>query len=331
MAKKTLSIGGATYDLFVRLPEDSTSQCNDTKSFALPLGAKIRVKELIESCGGGASNTSVGLARLGCNACFEGILSSDQWGEKLLKNLTAEEVDTSCITIVENEVSSFSIILSGASGERVILYEPGTNKHLHDVTFDKHIIEQMDWVYLNHIQEDSCVIQDDIIKALSTINTGLTWNPGGCQIDMGLTFQDNTELLRHTDLIVVNKEEALAFTKQSTIEDAISILLTVGVRNVAITNGGKGTVASDGKNLYHCPTVANVKIVDTTGAGDAFGTGATWALIHGMSLPIALKAGSINAASVVSSIGSQTALLRDTQIRKRLEETDLDVSVQPLS
>lgn len=331
MAKKTLSIGGATYDLFVRLPQGSASNCHNTESFALPLGAKIRVKELVEACGGGASNTSVGLSRLGCKACFEGILSSDQWGEKLLKNLVAEGVDTGCVTIVENEVSSFSIILSGDSGERVILYEPGTNKHLHDVTFDRHIIEEMDWVYLNHIQEDSCVIQDDIVNTLSATETGLTWNPGGCQIDIGLTAPNNCELLKHTDLILVNKQEALKFTKTDSIEAAINTLLEAGVRNVAVTDGGNGTVASDGTQLYRCPTVPNTEIVDTTGAGDAFGTGATWALAEGMTLPIALKAGSINAASVVGAIGSQTALLRDTQIRKRLEETDLDVSACPLS
>lgn len=323
MKKKTLSIGGATYDLFVRLPDGTVHECEAEASFALPLGAKIRVKELIESCGGGASNTAVGLSRLGCQAYFEGILSSDQWGEKLMNNLQRERVDTSCVTVVEDEVSSFSLILSGTSGERVILYEPGTNKHLHDVTFDRHMLSNMDWVYLNHIQEDSCNIQDDIVAMLSSVDTGLTWNPGGCQIDMGLEASNNKELLKHTDLLVLNKQEALAFTKAADIAEAIAVLLGAGVRNVAITDGKHGTTASDGTSTFHCPVVSGVTIVDTTGAGDAFGTGATWALVNGMSLPEAIKAGSINAASVVGAIGSQAALLTDTEIRKRLTHDPL--------
>ena len=330
MAKKTLSIGGATYDLFVRLPDNTVRDCKNTESFALPLGAKIRVKELIESCGGGASNTSVGLSRLGCDACVEGVLSADQWGEKLLKNLQAEGVQTDCITIVEHEVSSFSIILSGESGDRVILYEPGTNKHLHDSTFNKAMVSQMDWVYLNHIQEDSCVIQDDIVEMLTSVDTGLTWNPGGCQIDKGLAAPNNKELLQNTDLIILNKEEVLTFTKTQTVEEAISVLLAAGVKNVAVTDGSRGSIASDGKNLYRCPTVSNAEIVDTTGAGDAFGTGVTWALLNGLTLPQALKTGSINAASVVGAIGSQTALLTDTEINTRLQESDLSVSIDPL-
>ena len=242
-----------------------------------------------------------------------------------------EGVDTECVTIVEDEVSSFSIILSGNSGERVILYESGTNTHLHDVTFDKDKLAQMDWVYLNHIQEDSCVIQDDIVEMLA-VEGGprLTWNPGGCQIDEGLTPSNNRELLRHTDLLLLNKEEALAFTKTQSIKEAIAALLAAGVANVAITDGKRGVSASDGNKIYTCPVVLGTEILDTTGAGDAFGTGVTWGLLEGLNLPDALKTGSINAASVVGSIGSQTALLTDTEIRKRLKELDLNVTSDSL-
>lgn len=331
MGKKTLSIGGATYDLFVRLPEGSVMDMGSEDCFALPLGAKIKVDNLLETCGGGASNTSVGLSRLGCDACFEGVMSSDQWGEKLLQNLTREGVHTDCITIVEDEVSSFSIILSGASGERVILYEPGTNAHLHDVTFDKSMLQQMDWVYVNHIQEGSCVIQNDIVEMLSSPDSPkLTWNPGGCQIEMGMEPDNNRELLRHTDLLLLNKQEALTFTEKTTIEEAILAVLAAGVTNVVVTDGKHGCTASDGHNLYRCPVISDVAIVDTTGAGDAFGTGVTWGLLTGLALSEALKAGSINGASVVSAIGAQTALLTDTEIRKRLQTSDLAVSVDSL-
>lgn len=329
MGHRTLSIGGATYDLFVRLPNYAVAECKEADSFALPLGAKIRVEDLVETCGGGAANTSVGLARLSCTACYEGVVSSDQWGEKLTQNMKKEGVDTSCITVVEDEVSSYSIILSGKSGERVILYEPGTNKHLHDANFDKEMLSNVDWVYLNHIQEGSCIIQDDIAEMLSAYGAPkLTWNPGGCQIEAGM--EKHADLLRNTDLLLLNKEEALRFTKTDTTEAAIRIIIKSGVANVCITDGGNGTMASDGKNIYTCPALSNVDIVDTTGAGDAFGTGVTWALMEGMILPDAVKTGSINAASVVSKIGAQTALLTDTEITKRLTDCSLDVSINPL-
>jgi ribokinase len=331
MGKKTLSIGGATYDLFVRLPSDVIHECENAESFALPLGAKIRIDQLIETCGGGASNTSVGFSRLGCDAYFEGIVSSDQWGEKITETLSKEGVDTSCVTIVEDEVSSFSIILSGSSGERVILYESGTNTHLLDATFDKQKLSQVDWVYLNHIQEDSCEIEDDIMEMLARSGgPKLSWNPGGCQLDKGCDTKSNSALLKHTDLLLLNKEEALSFTSTANVEEAITTLLALGVANIAISDGPRGSTASDRHKIYRCPVVSGIEILDTTGAGDAFGTGVTWGLLSGLSLPDALKTGTINAASVVGAIGAQTTLLTDIEINARLKTSDLTVTSDSL-
>ena len=325
-----MSIGGATYDLFVRTDKQLVHECKEVRSLALPLGEKVQVKEVIETCGGGASNTAVGLARLGCSAGFCGVIGSDQWGEKLLENLKSEGVDVECATVVENEVSSFSIILSSGGGERVILYTPGTNTHLHDANFGKETASAVDWVVLNHIQEGSCVIQDDLIDILAAEgNPRFTWNPGGCQIDAGITEPNNRKLLAHTDLLLLNKEEAMRFLQADSPEQAIRTAVEIGTKNICVTDGKNGTIASDGKQLFSC-SILNTETVDTTGAGDAFDTGMTWALLTGKDLPTALKAGTINAASVVGAIGAQAGLLTDSEIHRKLQSVDLDVAARPL-
>jgi sugar/nucleoside kinase (ribokinase family) len=324
-----MSIGGATYDLFVQVNHEIIENKEHERVFSLPLGAKVRVQGVIETCGGGASNTSVGLSRLGCKAHFEGVISSDQWGEKLLANLQAEGVDTSLATVVEGEVSSFSIILSASEGERVILYEPGTNVHLHKANFDREVVGEMDWVYLNHIQEGSSAIQDDIVKILTDQRIHLTWNPGGGQIDVGLDLPSNRLLIRNTDLLLLNREEALAFSRTKSIEEALATLIGAGTSRVCITDGKNGAFASDGTHTYFCPCDRNARVVNTTGAGDAFGTGVTWALTKHFDFPTALKAGTINAASVVGAIGAQKGLLTETQMKERLETTSLAVDVRP--
>lgn len=330
--KRTISIGGATYDLFVQTNSDVVQAVEGQKVFNLPLGEKIRVQNVVETCGGGASNTSVGLARLGCDAKFCGVIADDQWGQKLLENFQKEGVDTKCTTIVEGEVSSFSLILSASNGERTILYEPGTNEHLHDANFNKEALREMDWVYLNHIQENSCIIQDDILEILTQKDAvHFTWNPGGYQIDTGTQEENNNKLLSQTDLLILNKEEAIRFTKQDNVEGAMKHLLKIGVKIVCITDGKNGATASDGKSLYHCPTETNTHVMDTTGAGDAFGTGTTWALIEGMDLPNMLRAGTINAASVVGTLGAQEGLLTNTKMNERLRNSPLEVTAKPLA
>jgi sugar/nucleoside kinase (ribokinase family) len=327
--RRTISIGGATFDLFVSTNKEVTHDAHG-EAFVLPLGQKIWMTGVNGCYGGGAANTSVGLSRLGLDAGFCGIVSDDQWGGQIVENLKKENVNTESLTIVEGESSSFSIILSSPSGERVILAHQGTARHLHDVTFDRETAGKMDWVYLNHIHSDSCVIEDDIIDILVAADRpGITWNPGGCQIDAGLRAKNNKLLVSHCTLLLLNKEEAIAFTGKPDQEYALRLLSHEGAGIVVISDGKRGCIATDGKSLYRCPALSG-NVVDTTGAGDAFGTGMTWALCTGKDLPGALKAGTINALSVVGAVGAQPGLLTDTEMQSRLETTEIDIDIVPL-
>ena len=325
-APKTMSIGGATFDLFVIADHSVIHKNEHAHAFTLPLGSKIHIDEVIRTCGGGAHNTSVGLARLGCDASYCGVIGDDPWGESILENCATEGVDTAHVTVVENEASDFSIILTARSGERVILKHPGTSRHLQDATFAREAAGDVDWLYLNSIQEEACQIEDDIIRILiDTPHARLSWNPGGCQIEQGMRRHGIEALLRQTDLLLLNKEEALTFTKEPDVLSAMKSLLKAGVKVICITDGSQGVLATDGTSVYHC-LPGDCPVVDTTGAGDAFGTGATWALLTGKNLPIALRAGTINAMSVVGSVGAQPGLLTATAMERRLQDSDVTVS-----
>lgn len=327
---RTASIGGATLDLFVTCDHTIVDDRSGTPVFALPLGAKIAAKNITSRCGGGASNTAVGLARLGCDAAFIGVVGDDQWGTILLENMRTEGVRTDAATIVMHEMSSFSIIFNDEDGERVIIYDAGATEHLQDATFPRDVLGSMDWVYLNHIPERGHMIHDDIIAALTAPNApGLTWNPGGRQIAMGMKEKEIALLLKHTDLLLVNAEEARAFTGASDHNEALRLLLAAGARIVCITDGKQGAMASDGTTVVRCPMVP-APVVDTTGAGDAFGTGCTWAIATGKDLSEALLAGSINAANVVNAIGAQTNLLTDTDMGQRMQHPPVSVTTDAL-
>lgn len=325
-APSTMSIGGATFDLFVVADHGVIHKNERARAFTLPLGAKIHVEQVVRACGGGAHNTAVGLARLGCDASYCGVIGDDAWGEEVLKNCAKEKVDTAHVTVVEDEATDFSIILTARGGERAILKHPGTSKHLQDATFARDAAATVDWLYLNSIQEEACQIEDDLIRILTeTPHARLTWNPGGCQIAQGMRRPGIDTLLGQTDLLLLNKEEALEFTAEPDVLSAMKVLLAAGTKTICITDGAEGVLATDGKSVYHC-LPADRLVVDTTGAGDAFGTGTTWALLMGKNLPTALRAGTINAMSVVGSVGAQPGLLTLDAMEKRLAESDVTVS-----
>lgn len=321
--KTSLSIGGATYDLFLTM-ERGTAK-ND--GIILPVGGKLPVSNIVETTGGGACNTAVGLSRLGLRASFCGIIGSDQWGEKLLQSMLNEQVNVSPATVVNGETSSFSIVMSLPGGDRTILYSAGVNGHLNDVTFDVEAIPGADVVYLNHLADTSCEIEDDVIRSV-TEHSGVhvSWNPGGNQISAGIDSPVTLALLSTTTILFLNKEEALTFTRSQSVDEAFKKLEQTGVRIICVTDGKNGAEGTMNGKRYHCPILTNGNVVDTTGAGDAFGTGVTWAISSGATLPIALVAGTLNAASVVGSIGAQAGLLTETQIREKLSHCPLRVS-----
>lgn len=326
---RSLSIGGCTYDLFIQTQHLQTEVRNNEEFFCIRTGDKIPISGITETCGGGANNTSVGLSRLGLASHYCGVIASDQWGQYLLQNFTNERVNTTGVTIVENEVSSFSLILSSQSGERTILYTPGSNTHMHDALFPVEQCETMDWIYYNHIPEKTCIIHDDVTRIVSMHHKKITWNPGGYLLTLGYKDSLIAPLLAHTTILQLNKEEAMRFTGTNNKFDALRLLLQSGVEIVCITDGIHGTIASDGQKIYTCAIIES-NTIDTTGAGDAFGVGVTWAISQNLDLPIALKAGSINAASVVQYIGAQAGLLTDIEMRHALKHTNVQVVEETL-
>ncbi|VVC00488.1 putative sugar kinase [uncultured archaeon] len=60
----------------------------------------------------------------------------------------------------------------------------------------------------------------------------------------------------------------------------------------------------------------DVKVVDVTGAGDAFGSGFTAAIIKGKGIEEALRWGTANASSVVTMLGTKNILLTEKGIKE---------------
>jgi len=332
------SIGGAAFDVFIRAPHQTVQTLSGSRSLQFPLGAKLKVESVIQGCGGGAANTSVGFARLGMRARFCGITGDDEWGQEIQKILRNEGVLTDAAIVVEDEVSSFSIILvDPASGERTILYSPNVNAHMHKAIFPKDVLAHSQWIFLNHLADVSANIIDDCLELVREPHSiRFAWNPGGSQIQSGMDAKTTRALLPHTDILFLNAEEAATFTNEpldadrvQTISNALRKGMAAGVKLFCITDAARGAYVTDGKTVFHA-LPPSLKIVDATGAGDAFAVGMTWGVFTGLPLQESLKAGMLNAASVIQVVGTQPGLLTGKVMRQQLSGTPLSVQTFPL-
>lgn len=304
--------------MFIRTDAAKKHICDGQTLLTLPLGGKARLQNTLFTTGGGANNTAVSLARLGCTATCLSVIGDDEWGGFIIKTMKKEGVSTDSLTIVEGEPSSFSLIFSADDGERVILVEPGTGRHLRDVTLDVSALRDLDLLYLNHIHRESCDIIDNIVSVIrASSGTRLAWNPGGNQIASGIDDPCNADLLKQTHILLLNKEEALAFAKTATVDDALRALHATGAAIICVTDGAGGVAGYDGKLIERC-TALPCAVVDVTGAGDAFGSAFSWGILQGYDLLTAMNIGTMNATSVIGSVGAQPGLLTSVQILDRL-------------
>ncbi|MEK7627405.1 MAG: PfkB family carbohydrate kinase, partial [Patescibacteria group bacterium] len=94
-----------------------------------------------------------------------------------------------------------------------------------------------------------------------------------------------------------------------------------------MTDGPNGVWVSDGKIIYKSGIYKEKKIVDRTGAGDAFGSGFLAGLLRKSEVGVktfspeaieyAIKLGSANATSVVEHIGAKNIILTQEDFKDK--------------
>jgi ribokinase len=154
----------------------------------------------------------------------------------------------------------------------------------------------------------------------------LSFNPGSRQIREG--HETVRHVLKHTDILFVNKEEGehLVHGKdipdspdnRDYLQDLMEKIQKLGPKTVVMTNGRHGSYALDEKNEVHYQEMYPGEVIERTGAGDAFASGFLAGAIHGECIPDSMLWGAINASSVVGHIGAQAGLLKKDELKEFL-------------
>ncbi|HOS94772.1 MAG TPA: PfkB family carbohydrate kinase [Armatimonadota bacterium] len=105
----------------------------------------------------------------------------------------------------------------------------------------------------------------------------------------------------------------------SNLDPILVAIKELGPKIVVITDGGNGAQAYDGETRYIVPP-CKAQVVDTLGAGDAFGAAFTAAIIRGHDIPTALLWASANAASVVGQTGAKPGILHLADVEQFIQE-----------
>lgn len=312
-----ISIGDAVIDTFIPLIDAEIEDSKNEKMLCLRYGDKIPVGPSTSLVAGNAANNAIGASRLGLATAIYLHVGSDANGEKIKNKLKDEKVDPRYI-IVEKEMPSNHHVVLDFKGERTILvYHQPWEYNLPD-------LEKSKWVYFTSLSPSftKSNLVNQLTQYIERTNARLLFNPGTFQIKEGI--KKNPRLLSLTEIFIVNLEEAkiiLGYDEADTVipRELLKKILDLGPRKVIITDGENGSYGADAEDYYQLD-VFPARIVEMTGAGDAFATGVLSGLFYGKILPEAMRWGAVNGAAVIEQIGPQAGLLTYKEMQKKLKE-----------
>ena len=283
-----------------RTVRDRRSSTGRSEEFAF--GSKIELDNLLVEVGGGATNAAVTFQRQGLRTACVCKVGNDPAGDDVIRVLRLFKVDPRFVIRDHDDRTAFSALFLGKGGERTALVYRGASADFSErmVPWDS---LRAKWFYISSLGGNLPFLRHAIAHAHRT-GAKVAVNPGKAE----LTQKSAKSILRHTDVLLVNREEAeiLMRRRGSALVQSIAAWRK-GI--VVVTDAEKGSWAATATGTWRL-RIKPVRAVDTTGAGDAFGSGFVAGMIKRPGdVAYALRLGSINGASVVQQIGAKHGLV----------------------
>jgi len=357
--KKVLVIGGATQDIFITYENPQMLQLytkKKKKNFViLQEGSKIEIESMHYSTGGGATNCAVSFSRLGFEVSTIFKVGNDPQANNILQKLKEENVNTDHTSKDPKVHTGTSIIIPSISGDRTVLAFRGSNTQLKKEDINEELIKNFDQIYITSLSGKSSQLLPYITQLAKNHNIPVAINPGVSQLAAGATAMRKS--LSNIDIFILNSDEANTFmstlvsldhelkkqinetyaTKQSqgtpellksniTYQDiSFSLhqffieILNRGPKIAVVTNGAEGVYVATKDYIYFHPSIP-IKVANTLGAGDSFGSCFIASIAMGKSIEDSIIGGIINSASVISHLDTKTGLLKLEELEKKIKK-----------
>jgi sugar/nucleoside kinase (ribokinase family) len=272
-----VGIGSCTVDYFAIVPR------------LLGAEEKINAERMEIHAGGVTANNLTQVARLGASTGWLGLIGDDENGRVIQKAFTDDGMDLSGIEIEKGAHSSLTWIPVDAAGERCIYMFPNitgkisvyqvANRFAPHIRMAKHFHSEASQLPIAPVKEAMRIANEANVRVLFDLDVSPNFF---AQSNLG-TQEELTAALKLVDVLKPCKMAARELTGESDYGKVAEKLLNLGPNLVAITMGLDGCLIATRKEKVRVPAF-KVEVVDTTGAGDAFMGGLSYALLQGWDL-----------------------------------------------
>ena len=265
---------------------------------AMPAGA--------ESSGGSAGNTCAVAAALGARAAYLGKVADDALGGVFAHDLQALGVHFPSARLTGGAPTARCLILVTPDGQRTMNTFLGACVTFGEDDVDEDLIAAACVTYLEGYLFDPPAAQAAFRRAAAAAHragrqVALSLSDAFCVDRHRAAFRDLVS--GHVDILFANETEITSLYEKNTFEEAAEAARGE-VALAALTRSEAGSVILRGSETV---TVAAepVKLVDTTGAGDAYAAGFLTGWTAGKPLAVCGRMGSVAAAEVISHYGAR--------------------------
>ena len=308
MRGKILTVGDSTVDRFLAVEDaDAELICRKNSKnceLCFSYGEKIPLKSVMTSFGGSALNCAIGFAKLDLNCSLATFVGRDSEGYEMLDFVKRQGVGINHVRKDEYTNQSNIILYNG---ERTVLSYHQPRK------YEQTKLDGASWIYLASAGKG---IEKVVPLIREKIKSGsyLIFNPGSWELK---NFEKFSSLLPQTAILILNRQEArLVIANTDNVKNQLSKMIELGAKIAVITDGANGAYFGCSGNFIHLNTLAT-RIVDSTGAGDAFASAFCAGLLQRQTVEESAKWGMINSASVIESVGANAGLLDTEKIKSR--------------
>ncbi len=258
--------------------------------------------------GGCASNTGVVLKKLGVDVAIIGKVGDDNLGKFVLNKLKEEGLDVSGMMTGKETNTSGTAVFIHPDGERSFIHSIGTNAHLKlaEINFD--FVRKFSILHIAGALLmpgfDGDPLAETFKKAKEeNVTTCLdtAWDSSG----RWMTVLEKA--LPHVDYFLPSIEEARMITGKNTPEDVAAFLLLKGVKNVGLKMGKEGSFIMN-RSEKHYFKALDIKVVDTTGCGDAYAAGFIAGLVRDFSFEKCGLLANLTGTKIATSIGATSGV-----------------------
>lgn len=301
-----LSVGNITVDLYFQ--GDSLTQKDDR--FQLAIGGKYMASHLHSGLGGGGANVAVGVGKHRKKTAVAGLIGDNAFKPFILGKLKESGINTAFLG-VEKSFMSISVIFLNDQGEKSVVHYSTPREHLiyHNLRLED--LKKFKSIYMGNLPEIPIPERVQILESAKRQKLTVFLNLG--VNDCRRTVRQLKPFLAQADVIILNGHEFADLVKANYKdihfhEDIVSWYIPNLINKiVVVTEGKKGSYSYCQGQVLQQKAIEVTKIVDTTGAGDAYTAGFISAYLSNHSLEMAMTEGAKYAAKKLGWLGANEA------------------------